>query len=243
MVCGYAQAQVAFPGSGNTANVNRIIIPNFNVSTTITVTAWVLDWPTTVRPDSRYSCIFATDWLQTEAYVLYLSVTNTLEGGAKGGGQFQLKRSVTGGLTGTFFVANSVSIVNTQCLLYVNAQLQDSYFPYGVGSIATFSNTSYRIVAQQTQGQTTLGGKLEDLRVYTRVLSASEIASIYRNPYALINDPALVVRTCIASGDTGASLAGIAQNYGYGPDGSYSNAPTVAAGRIQTSKPLTMRLP
>jgi hypothetical protein len=81
-------------------------------------------------------------------------------------------------------------------------------------------------------------GRIEDARIYSRALSASEIRSIYERPWSLADDPALVLRTCIERGDTGAALSGTARNYGTGADGIYSNAPTVAPGRIQTIPPM-----
>jgi hypothetical protein len=84
---------------------------------------------------------------------------------------------------------------------------------------------------------------LHDCRVYSRALSAQEISEIYARPWSLADDPALVLRTCIVTNDTGTALTGVARNLGTGADGTYSNAPTVAPGKIQTSKPLTMELP
>lgn len=83
------------------------------------------------------------------------------------------------------------------------------------------------------------GSFYSDFRLYGRVLSAKEIRSICETSWALAYDYSRVIRTCVYSGDTGATLTnGLAiRNYGTGADGVYSNASTVAPGRIQTSKP------
>jgi hypothetical protein len=87
------------------------------------------------------------------------------------------------------------------------------------------------------------GGRYADVRIYFRALTPSEIRSIYETPYALADDPALVLRTCVASGDTGASLTGVARNYGTGPDGTYANGPTVAPFKIPFEPPMMEETP
>lgn len=88
-----------------------------------------------------------------------------------------------------------------------------------------------------------IDGYMSDSRLYSRALSAQEISEIYARPWSLADDPALVLRTCIVTNDTGTALIGTAYNYGTGADGTYSNSPTVAQPHVQTEKPLTMELP
>lgn len=118
-----------------------------------------------------------------------------------------------------------------------------------VDKITWSLNTVTRIASTWTGGDEAGGGNyffdgfLEDFRIYTRALTASEISEIYNRPWALADDPALVLRTCIVTNDTGTALTGVARNYGTGADGTYSNSPTVAQPHVQTEKPLTMELP
>ena len=78
---------------------------------------------------------------------------------------------------------------------------------------------------------------LSDTRIYNRALTASEISEIYNRPWELVDENALVLRTCVNSGDTGNALTGTCRNYGTGADGTYINSPSVAPGKIQTIKP------
>jgi hypothetical protein len=83
-------------------------------------------------------------------------------------------------------------------------------------------------------------GIICDARQYNRCLLISEVQAIYETPWALSDpaeEPTLVMRTCVDSGETGSTLTGVERNLGTGADGTYSNSPTVAPGRIQTSKP------
>jgi len=80
-------------------------------------------------------------------------------------------------------------------------------------------------------------GLLTDARIYTRALSASELNEIYHRPWSLVDDPDLVLRTCITTNDTGDALTGTAPNYGSGADGAYSNSPTAAPWMIQMVQP------
>lgn len=118
-----------------------------------------------------------------------------------------------------------------------------------VDKITWSLNTVTRIASTWTGGDEAGGGNyffdgfLEDFRIYTRALSASEPAEIYALPWSLADDPALVLRMCIVTNDTGTALTGVARNYGTGADGAYKNSPTAAQPHIQTEKPLTMELP
>lgn len=86
-------------------------------------------------------------------------------------------------------------------------------------------------------------GDLADVRYYSRALSAAEIAEIYARPWALADDPTLILRTCIVTNDTGSTLTGTAPNYGTGANGTYSNSPTAAPWTQQFVKPRRATLP
>ena len=77
---------------------------------------------------------------------------------------------------------------------------------------------------------------ITDFRAYL-TLSAAEINEIYNRPWILTDDPDLVLRTCITTNDTYDALTGVANNYGTGADGTYSNSPTAAPWSIQMEQP------
>lgn len=89
-------------------------------------------------------------------------------------------------------------------------------------------------------------GSLQDIRIYSRVLSASEIATMALYPWALADDPALILRTCIDQKQTGTDLDPFnAENHGTQliTPMNYVSGVTSAVTRVQIAKPLQMELP
>lgn len=104
-------------------------------------------------------------------------------------------------------------------------------------NLATDFNSVGKIYVANSVSSLYFDGKITDARIYTRALSAAEISEIYNCPWSLTDDPSLVLRTCIVTNDTGATLTGVAKNYGTGADGTYNNSPTAAPWTIQVEKP------
>ncbi len=123
---------------------------------------------------------------------------------------------------------------NTSATVYLDGDLLTSFALSNVGiygAAAISQRYTYNSAID------TLDGNIADFRIYTRALSASEIAEIYTRPWVLTDDPDLVLRTCVVTNDTGDALTGVARNYGTGADGTYSNSPTAAPWTIQMEQP------
>lgn len=88
-------------------------------------------------------------------------------------------------------------------------------------------------------------GTIQDVRIYSRVLTASEIAAMALYPWSLTDDPAMILRTCIDQNQTGINLTGKAENHGTQPITPmyYMSGVTAAVTRVQIVKPLQMELP
>lgn len=89
-------------------------------------------------------------------------------------------------------------------------------------------------------------GSLQDVRIYSRVFTASEAATLALYPWALTDDPAMILRTCIDPLPTGTNLDPfVAENHGTQPitPMDYISGVTSAVTRVQIVKPLQMELP
>lgn len=94
-------------------------------------------------------------------------------------------------------------------------------------------------------GQYQWEGSIQDVRIYSRVLTDSEIATMALYPWALTDDPAMILRTAIDPKPTGVRLTGVAENHGTQliTPMRYNSQVTSAPTRVQTVKPLQMELP
>jgi hypothetical protein len=133
------------------------------------------------------------------------------------------------GLGEIFMITGIIDYANKSILIYKNGILAASNsvsFTYNYQAEPDSDHPS--TLGSRFDGAYPFSGSATDIRVYSRALSASEIRSIYETPWALTDDPDLVLRTCIVTNDTGTALTGVAKNYGTGADGTYSNSPTAA---------------
>jgi len=155
------------------------------------------------------------------------------------GGAFQLTstNSIDDGID--HFISVTYNYENGVFAIYVDGMIDVAATSPGFIPVSIYSPwVAIGRIAQLEVVDAPINARITDARVYSRALSASEIRQIYETPWALADDPSLVLRTCVESGETGSTLSGVARNYGTGADGVYSNSPTVAPGKIQTSKPM-----
>ncbi|VVB57900.1 Concanavalin A-like lectin/glucanases superfamily protein [Candidatus Anstonella stagnisolia] len=66
--------------------------------------------------------------------------------------------------------------------LWINGVKQGSYYCYGTTSLSKSATTSAYIGRYGTSSSYSFGGKIDDLHIYDRALSASEIEQLYENP-------------------------------------------------------------
>lgn len=89
-------------------------------------------------------------------------------------------------------------------------------------------------------------GSIQDVRIYSRVLTASEAATLALYPWSLTDDPAMILRTAIDQFPTGTYLGPFnSENYGAQliTPMKYHGDVTSAVTRVQIAKPLQMELP
>lgn len=88
-------------------------------------------------------------------------------------------------------------------------------------------------------------GSIQDVRIYSRVLTASEIGTMALYPWSLADDPKMILRTAIDQKPTGVALTSAAENHGSQliTPMNYVNGVTAAVTRVQIAKPLQMELP
>lgn len=237
MMCAAARGQVRFA----TNKIMRFDSPISYAEKNYTASMWLTDkWP------SKVEIIFDISSISDSLNILIrvAVATNSVA--------FQVRGNSTKIITAYFEPSRhpkhlvAVRQTNT-VLLYLDGELVDTE----TAKIDSFANAAYKVTCGTYANSVYPNGdpiyaylnSITDVRVYSRALSASEISEIYHNPWMYTDDPALVLRTCIVTNDTGTALTGIARNYGTGSYGTYSNSPTAAPGKIQTSKPLTMELP
>lgn len=88
-------------------------------------------------------------------------------------------------------------------------------------------------------------GSIQDVRIYSRVLTASEIGTMALYPWSLADDPKMILRTAIDQKPTGVALTSAAENHGSQliTPMNYVSGVTAAVTRVQIVKPLQMELP
>lgn len=132
-----------------------------------------------------------------------------------------------------------------QLRLYVDGALADSAnfsFAPDTNSVVTrIGNWSWVTPSAANQWE----GSIQDVRIYSRVLAASEIATMALFPWSSADDPAMILRTCIDQIQTGNALTGVAENHGSQliTPMTYLSDVASAVTRVQIAKPLQMELP
>jgi hypothetical protein len=235
MATGAAHGQVNF---GGTNRYIKFAAPPTNA--TGTVTAWITLTSLPINAENRAE-IYHIQTASLDQFWHFSVYTNRLLFG-----RFPRSGTLSAIMTNTWtlgkatFVAISYDSVAQTGLLCID----NTVYSYPLtGAYTGSSIPTFNFIGLLREGVAYyFPGTIEDVRRYTRALSASEIRSIYETPYALADDPALVLRTCVASGDTGATLTGTARNY-WGPDGTYSNSPTVPPFKVPFEPPMTEETP
>ncbi len=176
---------VSFAGStGNriTFGNNTVLTGNVPVSTSV----WLWSSVAPVAP-GEVICNFGTDSLNQEVFTARLT-----------GGQFYSEFGAgAGAVTGTTVMTlrrwyHLVSVYTTTThTIYVNG-VQDGTAAYSAANLGTnqFSWGSYLNFATYVLP---LAGRLDDMRIYNRALSANEVLDIYTDPWDLRWQPSATI--------------------------------------------------
>jgi hypothetical protein len=227
LMCGVACGQVEFDGVSSSAVYAGVTVRDG----VFTISAWV-------EPDAGATGVIYDDGSWGHGYSFNI-INNNLR---------YAERVAT---VWTFMYASNVVVDGESALFAVTRTgnagtvsfYKDGVFvaQYPATGIISFDGGVGSVGAAWYAGtlawQSLFEGTITDARLFSRALSAGEINEIYNRPWALADDPDLVLRTCIVTNQTGTALTGVAPNYGTGVDGTYSNSPTAAPWTIQHEKP------
>lgn len=249
LLAGAAVGQITFGTSGDYIQVstNRL-----NYGTNYSVTAWVLANKALMEANT-YGGMIASDRSSTSGYGdRNFGLTYT-----KGSGYTFY---VYGGTINAVVTYPMNSVVDGkwthltgvcdgdagQLRLYVDGALADSEnfsFAPDTNSISTrIGNWGWSTPTAHFQWE----GSLQDVRIYSRVLTASEIATMALFPWSSTDDPAMILRTCIDQKPTETALNSLnAENHGAQliTPMTYLGDVSSAVTRVQIAKPLQMELP
>jgi hypothetical protein len=162
--------------SGGTAAANYITCPNFIFPTTFTVSMWVMNRGTGAALGSVDNAIFVTN---TGTTILSRSLVIFYYSSGTGGGSIATGPSGVnsiGGLIPVLFEWSHIVVTynNGTYGLYVNG------VSYGTNT-GTIAQAGFMLGNYATTSGNAFAGYIDDFRIYSRVLGASEIAALAKN--------------------------------------------------------------
>ena len=151
-----------FDGSGDYLEYDTSI-PSFS---SYTITLWA-------KPDSTgtYEAMFASDNDSSYGFQIDLNSSNNfhIRKGSSSGGNITLSSATLGAWT---FIAFTYDGINSKCYINSESPVSD---PGGTTEFNRFR------MGRNRNGNTYFKGVIDELRIYNRALSASEIQAIYSN--------------------------------------------------------------